>query len=199
MQNAIKTSYYCLTILILFFAGGCGPFESGVLDTGVFNTGGTDDPRRLIEIAYNRMYYSNRIIGAWNVLGRAIKMSIQSNDMYALAKSYNMMGYTYIDKERDIFTAEKYYNKAIKVIEANNFNCELVHSYIGLALVNMLRGIPENACAYKRKANNLIKKIECNYKRGISSCEGGMKSINDAKKRIHELNNFIKQTDGWCS
>jgi hypothetical protein len=179
------------TILLVFLSGGCGPFESGVLDSGALNTGGTDDPRRLIEVAYDRMYRANRVIGARNVLKRAIERSKQSNDLYALAVSYNMMGYTYIDKEKDPNTAEKYYNKAINVISGNNFYCELVHSYIGYALSNNLRGIPENSCAYEIKARNLIEKIKLNYQKKVILCEGGLDSINVAEKRLIDLSNYL--------
>jgi hypothetical protein len=185
-------SFFLTIALIALSILSCGPLESGVLDTGALNTGGTDDPRRLIEVAYSRLYGSNRVIGARNVLKRAIEQSILYNDLYALTVSYNMMGYTYIQKEKDPNIAEGYYNKAVKIAVENNFHCELVHAYIGLSLTNNLTGIYENSCVYKDKARKLVDQIKKNYKKEVLICEGGWKSIDAAEKRLNDLNSYLK-------
>ncbi|MDD3815647.1 MAG: tetratricopeptide repeat protein [Desulfocapsaceae bacterium] len=180
-----------LSILLLLTASGCGSLESGVIDTGFFNTGGTDDPRRLIGVAYNRMYKSNRIIGARNVLKRAIERSQKENDLYALAVSYNMMGYTYIQKEKDPNEAKKYYDKAIELIEHNEFDCELIHYYIGMALSEELLGIKDNSCSYEKKAQKTLTRIKYNFQNDVDGCEFGQKEIYIAEKRLSELSKHL--------
>lgn len=174
-------------IIIMIALYGCGPLESGVIDSGFFNTGGTDDPRKLIGIAYSRMYRSNRIIGARNVLRRAIELSEKDGDWYALAVSYNMMAYTYVEKEKDPAVAEGYYKKAYKLISENNFECELVHYYVGIALVNEMMEIEENSCEYAEEAEIALKEVKYNFQHQIRTCEGGQKEIVIAEDRVKKL------------
>lgn len=180
-----------ISILLLLALSGCGPLESGVIDTGFLNAGGTDDPRRLIAVAYNRMYVSNRIIGARNVLNRAIERSQKENDLYALAVSYNMMGYTYIQEEKDPNEAKKYYDKAIDLIEQNQFDCELIHYYIGMALSEELWGIKDNSCSYEIKSQETLARIKYNFQNDVGSCEYGQKEIYNAEKRLNDLSNHL--------
>jgi hypothetical protein len=168
----------------------CGPIESGVIDSGAFNTGGTNNPRVLIKVAYSRMYGSNRVDGARNVLKRAIAISKKENDHYALAVSYNMMGYTYIHKEKDPVSAERYYEKALRIATSHDHKCEVVHAFVGFALSNSLKGIPENSCVFKEKAHSEYRSI-MNAAESGSFCEGGMESIRRAGKRVEELEAFL--------
>ncbi len=178
-------------ILIMLSVSGCGPLESGVIDTGFVNTGGTDDPRRLIGVAYNRMYKSNRITGARNVLMRAIERSQKENDLYALAVSYNMMGYTYIQKEKDPNEAKQYYDKAIVLIQQNQFDCEYVHYFIGMALAEELWEIKDNSCRYENMAREKLSRIKYNYNNGEKACEYEQKEILIAEKRLDDLSTHL--------
>ena len=171
----------------MFFIAACGPLESGVIDSGWLNTGGTNDPRRLIVVAYSRMYESNRIIGARNVLRRAIELSEKKSDLYALAVSYNMMGDTYIYKEKDPKMAEEYYYRALPIVQSNKYNCELVETYIGFALSNELRGIPGSSCNYALKCKDLMGKIKEEYHNQKHPCEGGSEAISYTEKRLNKL------------
>lgn len=188
MRRIKLLCFFSVCILIM----ACGPIESGVLDTGVFNKGGTDDPRRLIDIAYNRLYKQNRIVGARNVLKRAIERSKRTGDFYALAVSYNMMGFTYVYKEKDPSISEMYFGRAIETISGGNYNCELVHSYVGIALSNYLKEIYHNAYVYEEKAKHMMKTIRSTYKENPRVCEYGPYSINIAEKRVVELSEFLK-------
>jgi tetratricopeptide (TPR) repeat protein len=180
-----------VAILMLLSITGCGPLESGIIDTGLFNTGGTDDPRRLIGVAHNRMYKSNRIIGARNVLRRAIERSQKENDLYALAVSYNMMGYTYIQEEKDPNEAKKYYDKAFLVIEQNQFECEYIHYYIGMALTEELWRIKENSCSYEKMAQETLSRVKYNWQNDEGGCEYGKKEIESAEKRLSDLSHYL--------
>lgn len=176
-----------VALIALICFSGCGPIESGVVDTGILNTGGTDDPRRLIRVAHDRMYHSHRIVGARNVLRRAIERSKAEGDPYALAVSYNMMGYTYIQLEKDPKAACQYYEKAHKIINEHRFDCELVHNYIGFALAHELWGEIENACVYKENAQNAIKMVKYNQQHQLRAYEGGNKAIHSADERVRSL------------
>ena len=171
----------------MFFIASCGPLESGVIDSGWLNTGGTNDPRRLIVIAYRRMYESNRIIGARNVLQRAIELSEKKSDLYALAVSYNMMGDTYIYEEKDPKMAEEYYYRALPIVQSNKYNCELVETYIGFALSNELSGMPGTSCNYALKCKDLMGKIKEEYHNQKYPCEGGSEAISYTEKRLNKL------------
>ncbi|MCP4347662.1 MAG: hypothetical protein GY795_19325 [Desulfobacterales bacterium] len=181
-----------ISLLTIIAISGCGPLESGVIDSGFLNTGGTDDPRRLIGIAYNRMYKSNRIVGARNVLKRAIERSIKENDPYTLAVSYNMMGFTYIQKEKESKDAGIYYQKAIEIIEENYFDCELIHYYVGIALINEMQGIIENSCVYERKAKKTLDQVKYNFQNQIRIYKGGQKAIITAENRIKDLSLHLR-------
>jgi hypothetical protein len=176
-----------LVISIIFCFSACGPLESGVIDSGWLNTGGTNDPRRLITVAYSRMYESKRIIGARNVLRRAINISEKNGDLFALAVSCNMMGDTYIYEEKDPKMAEEYYNRALPIVQNNRYNCELVETYIGFALSNELRGLTDISCNYALKCKGLMEKIKEEYHSHQIPCEGGSKTIFDTEKRLSKL------------
>lgn len=175
------------TFLVILYIAGCGPIDSGFL-----NTGGTDDPRKLIGIAYSRIYESDRIIGGRNVLRRSIEQAKKRNDTYALAVSYNMMGFTYIQEEKDPNKAKPYYDKAIEIINKNQFDCELIHYYIGMALSEKLLGIIENSCSYEEKAKKTLVQVKHNFQNQIHVYEGGQKAINIAEIRVKELSSHLK-------
>ncbi len=172
-----------LPLLVLLLTFGCAP--------GFLNTGGTNDPRELIGIAHSRMK-SNRVIGARNVLRRSIEQSKIKNDIYALAVSYNMMGFTYIVEEKDPGEAYDYYQKALEIINSNQFDCELIHNQIGFALMNEMWSIPENSCSYKEKAQATLDKVNFNYKNDLRKCEGDYKAISIAEERVLSLTSHLK-------
>nr|WP_319495066.1 hypothetical protein [uncultured Desulfobacter sp.] len=190
MQIIKNFLIYIFVIVIITLTTSCGPLESNGLNSGILNTGGTDNPRELIGIAYNRIYKSNRIIGARNVLKRAIEQSKKNNDFYALAVSYNMMGYTFFLKEKSPNQAEYYCQKALIITEENELKCEQIHSYIGLALYSKLRDDIAFACSYEKKANILFKKI-INSSEGVNVCEGGQRSISIVSKRLSSLKLYL--------
>ena len=196
----IKAPKY-LTILIplLFVVTGCGsPFG------GILNTGGTNDPRKLISIAHDRMYRSGRIIGARNVLRRAIEQSEKSIDSYALAASYNMMAYTYIAQEIpnhqhaeiEADAARSYYLKAKIVAKTYGHECELIHTYIGMSLTNKILGAEDKACKYRMKGERLANSVKARMKENPNICEYGEKAIKSAEKRVMELNSHLNCNNG---
>jgi hypothetical protein len=180
MSTITKIFASALTILNI---SGCAP--------GFLNTGGTNDPRELIGVAYTRMK-SNRVVGARNVLRRSIEQSKKQHDQYALAVSYNMMGFTYIVEEKDPSKALDFYSNAFELIKSNNYECELIHNYIGVSLTNDLLGIPENVCSYRDKALKALELAKQNFREGQRKCEGGWRAVTIAEERIEKLNSKIK-------
>ncbi len=156
-------------------------------DWGFLSTGGTNDHRKLIGIAYYRMYKQNRVVGTRNVLRRAIALSGKKGDLWALCTSYNMMAFTYIVKDKNLDRVESYYRRAVKIAEENNFDCELIHSYIGLALSSKLRGDTDQALSYEAKAEALLKKAKHNFENRIQEYEGGQKAIDLVEERFKTL------------
>jgi len=159
-------------IILFILTSGCGPLESGVIDRGFFSVGGTNDPRLLIRVAGQR-YASNRIVGTRTVLRRAIARSQKKADHFALAISYNLMGYIYYQHEKDAKEAENYFRKALLVADENGLTCEKTRAYIHLALSSQLIHDKEKACFYKNRAENLLHEIHTDKSQMKGYCENG--------------------------
>tara|TARA_B110000008_G_scaffold257238_1_gene275256 strand:+ start:103 stop:711 length:609 start_codon:yes stop_codon:yes gene_type:complete len=179
MKNPL---YILLVIIALLFLGtGCS------IDTGILNSGGTSDPRKLIGIAYHRMYEQNRVQGAINVLNQSIYRSEQRDDLWALATSHNMIAFAYLQLERHD-KVKYHYEEALEIAKENDFDCELAHSYIGLALFHGANGNKKLFLDYKSMANVCLSQIVNNVSKGIREYEFGQKAVDIVMKRVEELN-----------